>query len=210
VKFGTPHRHYRRTDSTNTRARELAEQGAPGGTVVTAAEQTAGRGRQGRVWTAPSGKALLYSAILRPLETRPLLPLTVAIAVCEAAEELAPGVNCQIKWPNDIWVGGCKLAGILIETKAQDDWAVIGVGLNLTVAPHEFPSDLRNPATSLFGGVAGGWGPPPEQQRGGSGGGPPNPPHRSHSPKSPPGMVARHRPRLDPRLLPRARRAAGA
>lgn len=150
MKFAAPHRHFRLTDSTNARARELVEAGAPGGTVVTAAEQTAGRGRQGRTWTAPPGKALLYSAILRPLDERHLLlPLAVPLAVCEAAEELNPGIECQIKWPNDIWIEGRKLAGILIEAKPQDGWAVIGVGLNLTIAPEEFPPELRDTAVSL-------------------------------------------------------------
>jgi BirA family biotin operon repressor/biotin-[acetyl-CoA-carboxylase] ligase len=149
--FGWPHRHFRVTDSTNARARELVEAGAPGGTVVTAAEQTAGRGRQGRTWTAPAGKALLYSAILRPLDERHLLlPLAAPLAVCEAAEELQPGIKCSIKWPNDVWLDGRKLAGILIEAKPQDGWAVIGVGLNLSIAPNEFPPDLRKTAVSLF------------------------------------------------------------
>lgn len=152
MTFGAPHRHYRVTDSTNTRARELVEAGAPGGTVVTAREQTAGRGRVGRVWTAPEGKALLYSAILRPLDERHLLlPLSVPLAVCAAAEALRPGIECQVKWPNDIWLEGRKLSGILIEARPQDGWAVIGVGLNLTIAPDEYPPDLRQPAVSLFG-----------------------------------------------------------
>jgi BirA family biotin operon repressor/biotin-[acetyl-CoA-carboxylase] ligase len=152
MKFGWPHRHYRVTDSTNERARELVEAGAPGGAVVTAREQTAGRGRQGRVWTAPEGKALLYSAILRPLDERHLLlPLSVPLAVCAAAEELRPGIECQVKWPNDVWLDSRKLSGILIEAKPQDGWAVIGIGLNLTIAPDEFPPDLRQPAVSLFG-----------------------------------------------------------
>jgi BirA family biotin operon repressor/biotin-[acetyl-CoA-carboxylase] ligase len=160
--FGVPRRHFRRTDSTNARARTLAERGAPGGTVVTADEQTAGRGRQGRVWTAPPGGALLYSAILRPLDERHLLlPLAVPVAVCEAAEELATGlsaadagrgggaVECRIKWPNDVWLGGRKLAGVLIEAKPQDGWAVIGVGLNLAIEAGEFPPELRDRAISL-------------------------------------------------------------
>lgn len=156
TKFGRPHRHYQVTDSTNTRARELAEAGAPGGTVVTAAEQTEGRGRQGRVWTAPDGKALLYSAILRPLDERHLLlPLSVPLAVCATAEQLVPGTECKVKWPNDVWVEERKLAGILIEAKPQDGWAVIGVGLNLSITPNEFPPDLRHPAISLFGAAAG-------------------------------------------------------
>ncbi|MBK5220119.1 MAG: biotin--[acetyl-CoA-carboxylase] ligase [Thermoleophilia bacterium] len=148
--FGYPHRHYRRTDSTNTRARELAAAGAPHGTVVTAAEQTAGRGRQGRAWTAPPGKALLYSALVRPLDERHMmLPLSVPLAVAEAAEELAPGIECEVKWPNDVLVGRRKLAGVLIEARPRDGWAVIGVGLNLAIAPEEFPRELRDTATSL-------------------------------------------------------------
>jgi BirA family biotin operon repressor/biotin-[acetyl-CoA-carboxylase] ligase len=149
--FGNPHRHFRRTDSTNTRARELATAGAPHGTVVTADEQTAGRGRQGRTWTAPPGAALLYSAVLRPLEPRhSLLPLAVALAVCKAAETLRPGIECKVKWPNDVHLGGRKLAGILIEARPQDGWAVLGIGLNLTIAPQDFPPELQDRATSLF------------------------------------------------------------
>jgi BirA family biotin operon repressor/biotin-[acetyl-CoA-carboxylase] ligase len=152
TRFGFPHRHFGVTDSTNSRARKLVETGAPEGTVVTAREQTAGRGRVGRVWTAPEGKALLYSAVLRPLDERHLLlPLSVPLAVCAAAEALRDGIECEVKWPNDIWLEGRKLAGILIEAKPQEGWAVIGIGLNLTIAPEEFPPDLRHPATSLFG-----------------------------------------------------------
>jgi BirA family biotin operon repressor/biotin-[acetyl-CoA-carboxylase] ligase len=154
--FGHPHRHFRSTDSTNTRARELAAAGAPHGTVVTAAEQSAGRGRQGRTWTAPPDKALLYSAIVRPLQERHMmLPLAVPLAVCEAAEELQPAIEAKVKWPNDIHVNGRKLAGVLIEARPQDGWAVIGVGLNLSITPDEFPPDLRATAVSLFGSVEG-------------------------------------------------------
>ena len=93
MKFGLPRHHYRLIDSTNERARRLAAAGAPGGMVITAGEQSAGRGRQGRGWSAPAGKALLCSAILRPLtERHKLLPLAVPVAVCEAAEALAPVV----------------------------------------------------------------------------------------------------------------------
>jgi BirA family biotin operon repressor/biotin-[acetyl-CoA-carboxylase] ligase len=153
--FGSPHRHFRITDSTNARARELVESGAPHGTVVTAAEQTAGRGRQGRSWAAPPGKALLYSAILRPLDKRHLLlPLAVPLAVCETAEELQPDLKCMVKWPNDVWLDGRKLAGVLIEAKPQDGWAVIGVGLNLAIERDEFPPELRETATSLRGASA--------------------------------------------------------
>jgi len=151
MTLGHPHRHFRRTDSTNSRARELAAAGAPHGTVVTASEQTAGRGRQGRTWTAPPDKALLYSAIVRPLEERHLLlPLAVPLAVCEAAEELNPELTCKVKWPNDIHVEGRKLSGVLIEARPQDSWAVIGVGLNLSISREEFPTELQETAISLF------------------------------------------------------------
>jgi BirA family transcriptional regulator, biotin operon repressor / biotin---[acetyl-CoA-carboxylase] ligase len=146
--FGRPHLHLRLTDSTNERARELADAGAPSGTVVTASEQSAGRGRRGRVWSAPAGKALLYSALLRPLGLEhALLPLAVPVAICEAIESLAPGA-CAIKWPNDVWLDERKVAGVLIEARPPE-WAVIGIGVNVAVAADEFPADLRWPATSI-------------------------------------------------------------
>jgi BirA family transcriptional regulator, biotin operon repressor / biotin---[acetyl-CoA-carboxylase] ligase len=148
ASLGRPRRHYRSTESTNERARELAEAGAPSGTVVTAAEQTAGRGRRGRSWSAPAGKALLYSAILRPLDERHrLLPLAVPVAVCDAVESLTP-VSCRVKWPNDVWIEERKVAGILIEARPPR-WAVIGIGLNVSIEPDEFPADARWPATSV-------------------------------------------------------------
>lgn len=151
-RFGAPHHHLQQTDSTNLRARELAEAGAPSGTVVTADEQSAGRGRGGRVWSAPVGAALLYSAILRPLDlSHVLLPLAVPLAVCEACESLAP-VRCGVKWPNDVWLEERKLAGVLIEARPPQ-WAVIGVGVNVSIASDEFPADLRRPAISLGHGV---------------------------------------------------------
>ena len=149
MSFGNPRHHRRSLDSTNDLAREFAAVGAPQGTVVTAEEQVAGRGRQGRSWTAPAGKALLYSAIVRPLEQRHLvLPLAAPLAVAEAAEDVAD-VSCAIKWPNDVWIEGRKCAGVLIEARPQDGWAVIGVGLNVAIEPDEFPEELRETATSL-------------------------------------------------------------
>ncbi len=150
--FGRPRRHYRRTSSTNDRGRELAEAGAPQGTIVTAAEQTQGRGRSGRRWSAPAGAALLVSAILRPLDQgHGLLPLAVPLAVCEAIEALAP-LGCQVKWPNDVWISERKVAGVLIEARPPA-WAVIGVGVNVAIPDRASPADLRWPATSVGHGV---------------------------------------------------------
>jgi len=139
--IGVPHVHHRLTDSTNARARELAIGGAPHGTLVTADEQSAGRGRQGRSWSAAPGEALLMSLLVRGV--RPLLPLAAAVAVCEA---LAP-LDAAIKWPNDVWIERRKVAGILLEGRPQEGWAVVGVGLN--VRTREFPPEIRDTATSL-------------------------------------------------------------
>jgi BirA family biotin operon repressor/biotin-[acetyl-CoA-carboxylase] ligase len=138
--IGSPRVHHRLTDSTNERAKELAAAGAPHGTTVTADEQSAGRGRQGRVWTAPPRSALLMSVVLRELDE--LLPLAAAVAVAEALPAAA-----AIKWPNDVWVDGCKVAGILVEGRPQEGWAVLGIGLNVTT--REFPAELEGLATSL-------------------------------------------------------------
>jgi BirA family biotin operon repressor/biotin-[acetyl-CoA-carboxylase] ligase len=140
--IGSPHVHHRVTDSTNARARELAAAGAVHGTLVTADEQTAGRGRQGRSWVAAPGDALLMSLLVRRVD--PLLPLAAAVAVCESLSPL----DAQVKWPNDVWVGERrKVAGILLEGRPQEGWAVIGIGLN--VRTREFPPDLAKTATSL-------------------------------------------------------------
>ena len=138
--IGSPRVHHRLTDSTNERAKQLAATGAPHGTLVTADEQTAGRGRQGREWTAPRRSAVLLSLVLRELDER--LPLTAAVAVCDALP-----VEAAIKWPNDVWIEGRKVAGILVEGRPQEGWAVLGVGLNVTT--REFPAELAESATSL-------------------------------------------------------------
>jgi BirA family biotin operon repressor/biotin-[acetyl-CoA-carboxylase] ligase len=153
TSFGLPRRHFRTVGSTNERARELAIAGAPTGTLVTATEQSAGRGRRGRQWVAPPGKAVLCSAIVSPLgPEHSLLPLAVPLAVCEAVESVA-SVSCRVKWPNDVWSDGRKLAGVLIEAQPPE-WAVIGIGLNVSIEPEEFPDDLRRPATSVGHGVS--------------------------------------------------------
>jgi BirA family transcriptional regulator, biotin operon repressor / biotin---[acetyl-CoA-carboxylase] ligase len=155
MEIGRPQRHFRRTDSTNERAKALATAGAPGGLVVTAEEQTAGRGRRGHEWFAPPGTCLLYSALLRPFEASEatLLPLAAGLAVCDAAEAVR-SVSCGLKWPNDVWISERKVAGILAEARPDEGWAVIGIGLNVAVPEDDFPAELRDTAASLFGGEA--------------------------------------------------------
>jgi BirA family biotin operon repressor/biotin-[acetyl-CoA-carboxylase] ligase len=145
--IGLPRAHWRLTDSTNERARELAVGGAPHGTLVTADEQSAGRGRQGRSWTAPPRTAVLMSLVLRQID--PLLPLAAALAVCEACER-EDRVACQVKWPNDVWIDRRKVAGILVEGRPQEGWAVLGIGLNVAIREEDFPAELRATATSLL------------------------------------------------------------
>jgi BirA family transcriptional regulator, biotin operon repressor / biotin---[acetyl-CoA-carboxylase] ligase len=147
--LGGPLIHLDTTGSTNDHAHQLARAGAPHGTVVVAEHQTAGRGRQGRSWETARGRALTLSAVLRlPDPQLALLPLAAAVAVCEACEQLA-AVEAQIKWPNDVWIDALKVAGILIEARPQEGWAVAGVGLNVNTRGEEFPSELRPIATSL-------------------------------------------------------------
>ena len=140
--LGRPRLHLRATTSTNDRARALAQGGAPHGTLVTAAEQHAGRGRQGRRWSAPPGRALLLSLVLR--DPPALLPLAAALAVAEIA---AP--EAQIKWPNDVLVDDRKVAGILAEGRPHEGWAVLGVGVNVALRVDELPPELHATAGTL-------------------------------------------------------------
>jgi BirA family transcriptional regulator, biotin operon repressor / biotin---[acetyl-CoA-carboxylase] ligase len=126
--LGRPRLHLREIDSTNRRARELAAAGAPHGTLVTAGVQTAGRGRQGRTWEAPAGSALLCSLIVRELD--PLLSLRAGLAVADVA-----GAAARVKWPNDVLLDGGKVAGVLVEGRPADGWAVVGIGVNVAAAP---------------------------------------------------------------------------
>jgi BirA family biotin operon repressor/biotin-[acetyl-CoA-carboxylase] ligase len=140
--LGHPRLHLRLADSTNSRARELAGRGAPHGTLVTATEQSAGRGRQGRTWAAPPGRALLCSVVLR--DPPRLLPLAAGVAVAELVGDAA-----RVKWPNDVLVDGRKVAGILVEGRPQERWAVLGVGLNVALRPEDFPDELRDRAGTM-------------------------------------------------------------
>lgn len=140
--LGTPRIHYRAVDSTNACARALAQRGAMHGTLVTAAEQTAGRGRQGRSWAAPAGRALLCSLIV--CDPPRLLPLAAGVAVAELA-----GAQASVKWPNDVLLDGRKAAGILVEGRPQDGWAVVGIGINVAMRESDFPPELRDRAVGL-------------------------------------------------------------
>jgi BirA family transcriptional regulator, biotin operon repressor / biotin---[acetyl-CoA-carboxylase] ligase len=139
-RLGRPHLHLRATGSTNDRARELAAGGAPHGTLVTASAQSAGRGRQGRTWSAPPGDALLLSLVLR--ELHPLLPLAAGLAVARVA-------GGQVKWPNDVLLDGRKVAGTLAEGRPQEGWAILGIGLNVAVRPGDLPPDVAARAATL-------------------------------------------------------------
>jgi BirA family biotin operon repressor/biotin-[acetyl-CoA-carboxylase] ligase len=171
--LGVPRLHLRSCDSTNERARALALAGAPHGTLVSAEEQTAGRGRQGRSWVAPPGECLLCSLVVRwaGLPHPPaLLPLIAGVAVCEAI-----GAGALVKWPNDVVfaqpgadgthagvtprrdtpAGGgaaaklAKVAGILVEGRPQEGWAVLGVGVNVALRLEDLPADVRARAATL-------------------------------------------------------------
>lgn len=141
-RLGTPRVHHTRTGSTSVDARELALAGAPHGTLVTAHEQHAGRGRHGRSWHAPARTALLCSLVLR--DPPALLSITAGVAVAELA-----GPRALLKWPNDVLLGGRKVSGILVEGRPQEHWAVLGIGVNVALAPQDLPEDLHHIAGTL-------------------------------------------------------------
>ena len=142
------------TDSTNTRAKQLAKEGAPEGTVLIAGNQTAGRGRMGRTFQSPDGQGVYLSVILRP-DCLPaeLMHLTCAAgAAMVQAVEAACAITPQIKWINDLVVGQKKLGGILTEMSLADgkvDYAVVGIGINCLQRAGDFPAEIADMATSL-------------------------------------------------------------
>ena len=136
--------------STNTTARALASDGAPEGTVVVAAAQTAGRGTRARAFFSPKG-GVYMSIVLRPRDADgSLITSCAAVAVARAIERLCP-LTVRVKWVNDLYVDGKKLCGILTEAGFTPDnaldYVVLGIGIN--VAPVTFPADIANIATSL-------------------------------------------------------------
>ena len=147
---------YDTIDSTNTKAKELAKDGAPAGTVLIAGNQTGGRGRLGRSFSSPAGMGVYLSVILRPdCSAEHLMHLTcaAAVAACEAVEK-ASGILPGVKWINDLVCGKEKLGGILTEMSVNSqgfvDWAVVGIGINCCQKKADFPPELQDIATSLL------------------------------------------------------------
>lgn len=145
--------YYDVTDSTNIRAKELAEEGHPSGTLVVADCQESGRGRRGRSWDSPSGTGIFMTLLLKP-EMNPnhasMLTLVAAMAVARAISKCAD-TEALIKWPNDIVIGGKKICGILTEMSAQFDFInhiVIGIGIN--VHNEHFPEEIAETASSIL------------------------------------------------------------
>jgi BirA family biotin operon repressor/biotin-[acetyl-CoA-carboxylase] ligase len=140
--------------STNARARDLAQTGAPEGTLVLAESQTSGRGRLGRSWHSPAGRNLYFTLILKPPcgpAEAALIPLTAGLAGAEAIGRLT-GTQPEVKWPNDLMLGGRKIAGILSEMECRGvvvRFVVLGVGLNVNMTAADLPPELAAQAGSL-------------------------------------------------------------
>ena len=132
--------------STNDEARKIAMKGASDLSVILTERQISGRGRRGQSWACPAEEGLAFTLIVRPKESPALwsrLALAAGLAIAEALDSF--GVSAGLKWPNDVWVGGKKICGILVE--ADSGFAVVGVGVNVNVKV--FPAGLAHPATSL-------------------------------------------------------------
>jgi BirA family transcriptional regulator, biotin operon repressor / biotin---[acetyl-CoA-carboxylase] ligase len=150
--FGKRIHHFFKTDSTNRVALELGHAGEPEGTVVLAEEQTAGRGRAGRAWVSERAAGIYVTLLLRPRLApvqAPLLTMMAGLSV-HAATEAVTGLNVDLKWPNDLLIGGKKTGGILTEMHAEPSqvrFVIVGIGLN--VNQEKFPAELASIATSL-------------------------------------------------------------
>jgi BirA family transcriptional regulator, biotin operon repressor / biotin---[acetyl-CoA-carboxylase] ligase len=152
--IGRDIRVFEQTTSTNDVIEKLARDGVKEGVVVFAESQTKGRGRLGRKWISPAHKGLWFSILLRPdLRPQEATQLTVASATAlRRAIQLETGLKPEIKWPNDILIGGKKVAGILTELSAELDrvkHVILGIGVDVNLSANEFPAELRKTATSL-------------------------------------------------------------
>ncbi|MCI9076959.1 MAG: biotin--[acetyl-CoA-carboxylase] ligase [Dorea sp.] len=145
--------YFPETDSTNTRAKRLGDEGAVHGTLVAADRQTGGKGRRGRRWESPAGSSIYMSILLRPdipPDQAPMLTLVMAQSTAEAIR-IRTGEEALIKWPNDIVINGKKVCGILTEMSTEIQWinhVVIGVGINVNT--EYFPEELTETATSIY------------------------------------------------------------
>jgi BirA family transcriptional regulator, biotin operon repressor / biotin---[acetyl-CoA-carboxylase] ligase len=153
-RFGRSVRVFEELDSTNTEAWRWIEEGAEEGSLVIADQMTAGRGRWGRKWLTAPGKQLLVSLVLRraPSLGRPGLLTTAAGVACAEAIEDVARLPATIKWPNDVNVGGRKVAGILVETRTSGDRAdavVVGIGINSSFRAGELPAEIAESASSI-------------------------------------------------------------
>ena len=151
--FGRPIRFFASVASTNEVALHWAGRDAPHGALVVADYQSAGRGRWGRTWVAPRGRALLFSVILRPTDPKnvSLVSTALGVAVAEGLEACA-SLDAKLRWPNDVMVDGRKIAGILVETVSHGgaiDALVAGVGINVATRAQDLPEELRTTATSI-------------------------------------------------------------
>ncbi len=151
--LGRSFQYYEAADSTNTRVKEAAGEGAPAGLVIVAGSQSAGKGSRGRNWESPVGGGLYASLLLRPHirpEQAPMLTLVTACAICKSLHRDA-GISTQIKWPNDLVMDGKKVCGILTEMAAcpTGGFAVI-IGIGLNVANRQFAPEITERATSLW------------------------------------------------------------
>lgn len=143
------------TGSTNDDARALALAGAAHGFTVFADAQNSGRGRRGAAWVSPPLRNLLCSVVLRPslpMEKWPRLTHACALAVCEVLESIPGLPPPQIKWPNDVYLSGKKVSGILVESAmdGRGGFAIAGIGVNLNLTAEDFPAELRDIATSVW------------------------------------------------------------
>jgi BirA family biotin operon repressor/biotin-[acetyl-CoA-carboxylase] ligase len=145
---------FEQTTSTNDVVEKLARDGVKEGSVVFAESQTKGRGRLGRKWISPAHKGLWFSILLRPgLRPQETTQLTIASATAlRRAIRNETGLSPEIKWPNDLLIGGKKAAGILTEMSAEVDRVkhiILGIGIDVNLSANEFPTELKKTATSL-------------------------------------------------------------
>jgi BirA family biotin operon repressor/biotin-[acetyl-CoA-carboxylase] ligase len=155
-RLGRKIHYFSQVDSTNSYARRLAGEGAPQGETVIAETQTQGRGRLGRTWVSPAHLNLYLSLILRPRRLRPVhapqITLMAAVAVADTVASFTPA-RPEIKWPNDVLIGGKKLAGILCESSCaagRIDFVILGIGINLNYPLERMPEAIQGRATSLL------------------------------------------------------------